>query len=119
MSKDTIYREDAIEVLAINAPFMSDEAYLKSYDALKSIPSADRPQGEWMPCSERLPKESGEYLVYCEIFFIPDHVDEPSSRKGMAIAYYHREFNEWLGEDKVYAWMSLPEPWKGADDETE
>ena len=48
MSKDTIYREDAIEVLAINAPFMSDEAYLKSYDALKSIPSADRPQGEWI-----------------------------------------------------------------------
>lgn len=46
--RDTIYREDAIEVLAINAPFMSDEAYLKSYDALKSIPSADRPQGEWI-----------------------------------------------------------------------
>ena len=47
MSNDTIYREDAIEVLAINAPLMSDEAYLKSYDALKSIPSADRPQGKW------------------------------------------------------------------------
>ena len=51
MSKDIIYREDAIEVLAINAPFMSDEAYLKSYDALKSIPSADRPQGEWIQTS--------------------------------------------------------------------
>lgn len=67
---------------------------------------------QWIPCSERLPKKSGEYLVYCEIFFIPDHVDETSSRKGMAITYYHREFNEWLGEGKVYAWMPLPEPYE-------
>ena len=60
MSKDIIYREDAIEVLAINAPFMSDEAYLKSYDALKSIPSADRPQGEWVDAE--IPLESGDTM---------------------------------------------------------
>ena len=44
MSKDTIYREDAIGACAYET--------LECYEARKTIralPSADRPQGEWVP----------------------------------------------------------------------
>ena len=92
-----------------------DNGYLRGYEKGK----ADRPT--WIPCSERLPK-IGEHhisepcLVYC---------------KGGAYAFAELEenifgqvgwncerdddYHEPIGE--VVAWMPLPEPWKGADDE--
>lgn len=62
--------------------------------------------GEWIPCSERLPDEFGEYLVTkkaigwnCEEYNLND------------IAYFDNEgFHK---ADKVLAWMPLPEPYKG------
>ena len=51
MSKDTIYREDAIK--AINKS-LDRETLLNSFvrkiaiDAIIQVPSADRPQGEWI-----------------------------------------------------------------------
>lgn len=57
-SKDIIYREDAIEaVKELNAISFyelnehSKEAFTEIRKALKALPSADRPQGEW----ERIP----------------------------------------------------------------
>ena len=81
--------------------------------------SADRPQ-EWIPCSERLPDEDGQYLVWSVIGIVPDHVDGPSTYQGITIAGYYGNARpiKWLGSvEKVLAWMPLPEPWKGADDE--
>ena len=43
MSKDIIYREDAMQV-AFLYPFFADALM----EEIKSIPSADRPQGEWI-----------------------------------------------------------------------
>ena len=55
MSKDTIYREDAIEAVEeLNAISFyelnehSKEAFVEIRRALKALPSADRPQGEWI-----------------------------------------------------------------------
>ena len=42
MSKDTIYREDAIKALDVS--IYKDDIE----DAINAIPSADRPQGEWI-----------------------------------------------------------------------
>ena len=59
MSKDTIYREDAIRIMACE---MYAEAQAQGYDVdsledfmpeakawMNDAPSADRPQGEWIP----------------------------------------------------------------------
>ena len=108
MSKDTIYREDAIEVLAINAPFMSDEAYLKSYDALKSIPSADRPKGEWIPCSERLPEEETECLVTDSYGGIRHCVKDKCGNNEFAT------YEEYMHIDAI-AWMPLPKAYEESE----
>ncbi len=46
MSKDTIYREDAIEALKGREDILHD-AYT-AVAIIRSISSADRPQGEWI-----------------------------------------------------------------------
>ena len=57
MSKDTIYREDAIGACAYET--------LECYEARKTIralPSADRPQGEWIESFKRVETRRGAYL---------------------------------------------------------
>jgi len=68
---------------------------------------ADRPQG-WIPCSERLPKENTEVLMSLEW-----GIDIGECRNGD----WHSEWINHYDDDNVLAWMPLPEPWKGADDE--
>lgn len=63
-------------------------------------------KGEWIPVTERLPEEFGEYLVTKKT--IGWNCEEYNSND---IAYFDNEgFHK---ADKVFAWMPLPEPWKG------
>lgn len=60
MSKDTIYREDAIKALRLEYPMMpmfknlreewaiKTEGFRKAEEVIMSIPSADRPQGDFV-----------------------------------------------------------------------
>lgn len=86
---------------------------------IEEAPSIDIPQ--WTPCSERLPSDDNDYLV----------VDGDGE---MAVGYYRDDADAWdnscfgwLERDdedehptrlgKVVAWMPLPKPWKGSDDD--
>lgn len=110
MSDDLIKRSDAIGACAYET--------LECYEARKAIrdmPSADRPQ-EWIPCSERLPKSYVEVLV-CDDFgwinlgaYRPCDVSEDCS--GWSLHSHTK-----IGTEEVIAWMPLPKPWKGADDD--
>ena len=70
--------------------------------------------GEWIPVSERLPEDSGEYLVTV--------IDEDvETYKHMEIAWYAHpkdydveegDWRELMFNEKVIAWMPLPEPYK-------
>ena len=84
---------------------------------VKKGASTNRPQ-EWIPCSERMPNDSDDVLITIKgNNFVSD---------GTYAGYYS---NRWwyMCEDgevtdvpilaNVIAWMPLPEPWKGADDE--
>lgn len=73
---------------------------------IDEAPTIEQPT--WIPCSERLPEKDGFYLT--------------TITDGEQIAVCKLPFveSEWKGnwfDDKVLAWMSLPSPWKGADDE--
>lgn len=76
---------------------------------LKELPSA-QPEQQWIPCSERLPKKSGQYYVsgggkawICEFLIIPN----------LARGWCDDALNP-----VVRAWMPLPEPYReGKQDE--
>ena len=122
---DLIRRSDAIEACA----YETFECY-EARKAIRNLPSADRPQ-EWIPCSERLPEDSGDYLVcpsdsvledysdFSEVMIMPYDADCEAfgwwteRYDPISLGYVDSDFNEF----EVLAWMPLPKPWKGADDE--
>ena len=98
---------------------------------VKKGASTNRPQ-EWIPCSERLPNEGEVVLVCMRIESHKAEWEEQRSIEFGRISSDRYDFNgtgwEWLNEsgadywqadwnNSILAWMPLPKPWKGADDE--
>ena len=78
------------------------------------ISRADALQG-WIPCSERLPNESGDYLCTIPLDANETYTEVLTFHKGR----FYEDDDEW-GEtyhDDVLAWMPLPKPYKGGEDE--
>lgn len=125
MSEDLIKRSDAIkaynEAMEELVKWQMEEWQLGDFSEcefnttdckhivrkIEAIPSEDRPQ-EWIPCSERLPKENTEVLMSLEW-----GIDIGEYRNGD----WHSEWINYYDDGDVLAWMPLPKPWKGADDE--
>ena len=77
-------------------------------------PSPSRPKGQWIPCSEMLPKKNGFYLCTTK-----DCVTILEFIEGNP--HYHEEpsfVSDVLGECNSYvvAWMPLPKEYKEATD---
>ena len=75
----------------------------------KNLPSV-QPEQHWIPCSERLPEESGKYLVT-----VLDGIGKRTTS-----APYHLRSKSWtltgrMTYWKVIAWMPFPEPYKGGE----
>ena len=92
----------------------SDKLWRIAYERGK----ADRPQ-EWIPCSERLPNENGDYLVTLENGVVKILGYSTTQRTTYPKGFYHiKDGFSWRQmQNPVVAWMPLPKPWKGADDE--
>ena len=127
MSDDLIKREDVIEAIEDKVNGSENRLWIK--EIISEIPSADlntefaewaklwfkeapfvnRSQ-EWIPCSERLPKIGEKVLA--------------STKKTVFTQVYKGIYSDpcrWVWEKnsikEIVAWMPLPEPWKGADNE--
>ena len=67
---------------------------------------------KWIPCSERLPKIR-ESLHTSKCVLTTMVCDDGNI--GVRVGFYHREIG-WVNvtsDEKVIAWMPLPEPYKG------
>lgn len=108
-----INREDAINYLMTNMNWHDEDGYTVDdadekraiiTDLINGIPDAD---AGWIPVEERLPKESGLYLVTST-----DIIDDYA----VDTRFFNREkpFVGWSGyewhEDPL-AWMELPKPY--------
>lgn len=119
MSDDLISREAAIEAIIkskeLTPGFMGMELYTPedAIDAVNNVLSAN----QWIPCSERLPNEHGEYLVY---YKTNKHEHIKILEYGVAEQHGETINNCWFKpncdfNDSIYnnviAWQPLPEPY--------
>ena len=115
---DLIERQKAIDALA-NTKDLVDVTWTDENDNvidsieekrniianwLEKVPSAQR----WIPCSERLPEEYGNYLITTHDGNVDIGTIDPK-KKGVWSACDSDGFY-WLRE--VIAWMPLPEPYR-------
>lgn len=107
---DLINREDAIG--ALNGWLKQNHFPEIGDGILYLVPSADRPQG-WIPCSERLPEDEGEYLVTAKKYAFD------SCYYDVQIAYCSPN-KKWfrISNCEIVAWMPRPKPWKGTNDDS-
>ena len=88
---------------------------------------ADAQPATWIPVTERLPEETGSYLVWMRWPHDESHVhsiinfDADCEAFGEWEEYYDPVSLGWAGSDfieieNVYAWMPLPEPPEGGAD---
>ena len=80
---------------------------------IKNMPTIE-PEQRWIPCSERLPEESGQYIITVKYVHVDGYED------------LYAEHGEWDGDhwemfclghcgevEDIIAWMPLPEPYQG------
>lgn len=90
---------------------------------IDSAPTIDAVSVEWIPISERLPNERGEYLV--TVTFEGDtyveclHYGKPmmANREVKGECFYDSD-DEWgdvVYDTEVIAWMPLPKPYERSD----
>ena len=118
---DTIYRRDAIQAL-VDTEEIKGFAYKMLEDRLIGLPSANK----WIPCSERLPERNGVYLVTVQnaeegwafVIHAWFNIEIPLiyGRKGWTPLNEFYDLANQVRPD-IVAWMPLPEPWKGVDDD--
>ena len=102
---DITQRDLCADISCTDCPFMQETCKLMDY-----VADAEAVQG-WIPCSERLPMEKDERVLV-------------TKRGKVRIATYSEFDGTWYvgemcavgGEDPI-AWMPLPTPYKGGEDE--
>ena len=113
-SKDTTYGKNHIS------------AYNKALKIVQEV--SEEYNGGWIPCSERLPEESGYYLVtyhdWSDGNFLPKYDDTYVRRLHYQISEHFVGWNYPKNVDdraendchkEVIAWQPLPEPFKERD----
>lgn len=111
---DLIKREDAIKAEADRVyKVLHSEGCKETYEecladaekTFKDIPSAEN-KGEWIPCSERLPKDGRYYVTRIDYVTNTIFTDILWYEKGI---WWNRQYT---GDFAVIACMPLPAPYK-------
>ena len=124
---DLIDRQAALNILYDFAGHIIDDTPDKRYQSayrehrhkMETLPSAEP---RWMPVTERLPEESGRYLVTrglnaCGSLWNRSYIANYSDLMGIKSEKIWWQGNVGKSDferlDDVLAWMPLPQPWKG------
>ena len=105
-------REEAIKIFQLMKKIMS----IPNSDAARTIEAIDMAiealsaEAEWIPCSERLPSESGNYLITVTDLRL-GHRGEHT----VTMADFYAMAKKWNSIVDVYAWRPLPTPYKESE----
>jgi len=96
--------------------------YMRGWnDAIDTIidtaPTVERPQGEWISVSERLPDKNGRYLVTNYNLVCLRRFSATRNEFGYFDNTDESYDSRWISVPQVTAWMSLPEPYKETESE--
>lgn len=111
--------------------------YSYEADMVRRMKEALSAEAEWIPCSERLPKDlevvNITWINHRPMTYYADIKDKPFTStaihykdkwwwyspicEDMLAEYGKSECDKMDADIEVTAWMPLPKPWKGADDE--
>lgn len=102
---DLISRQDVLDKAYAYGNGLEPEGFCVDVEDIQALPSVE-PEQRWIPMTEQLPK-NGYYYLWC------------SDAGSVQMDYY---FNDEFEHGREYgynivAWMPLPEPWKGEEDE--
>ena len=110
-------REEAIKILKSKMDGHTDTSYEWAETVRMAIKALEQ-EPRWIPVSERLPEDSGEYFVTV--------IDEDvETYKHTGIAWYAHpkdydveegEWRELMIDEKVIAWMSLPKAYREVEE---
>lgn len=104
MDNDLISRSELLGKFTAMLIFSSDRVVLieNVIEQIQNAPTVEeRPQGEWIPVSERLPEQNGYYITTCR-----DICENRVHTVG-----FDGVRKKW-GRGGVIAWQPLPEPYK-------
>lgn len=104
-TNDLIYRQAAIDALKEKVFHNLTDEFYAAMQVMDELPSAQPMQ--WIPCSERLPdgRLNKSYLVQ----------DKDGRRAVGTYTNWGWMFAHYMNDP--VAWMPLPEPYKGGDEE--
>ena len=91
------------------------DAYRHCIDIIKNL-SLETKTSDWIPCGERLPEKRGRYIATVM------YKSKDSAPYDTIEAFYSKLDNKWRdviddAELDIIAWMPLPEPYKGEENE--
>ena len=120
--EEWIKKSDAIEAIKDNSFALGDD-YMEingygAIDDIRALPSADRPQGEWIDCKEPPSTDRNVFIAY-----------GTDNMKSVCIGHYEHDMKMWYEDKNFFAkplydgmyWCEIPQfptRMKGADDET-
>lgn len=108
-------REDAIEVLEYMKAHAIADGFEEALDMAIEALSSEATQ-EWIPCSERLPNYREVVLI--STFWGVRMAERDAIKEDGADDFWYLFLDDATAHPRyVYAWMPLPESYKGGDSE--
>lgn len=122
-----VNRDDVVVAFgqSLNNMLSRDDGEQIAMSLIKGIPTIEVPQ--WIPCSERLPNEDGEYLTTWGVGIMGDGegvidvlyygIPLMPARDVEDKCFYESTEYADVPYDDVIAWMPLPKPYEETDHE--